>query len=126
MNRTPYPSDLNDTEWRLLEPLLPPPKPGGHPIKYHRREIVNTIPYILRTGAAWRMLPHDLPPYRIVFHYYRAWQRDGVRRQVNDALCQQTRQRQGRDPEPSAAIMDSQSVKTTAKGGRAATMRARK
>ena len=75
MNRTPYPSDLNDTEWQLLEPLLPPPKPGGRPIKYHRREIVNAILYILRTGAAWRMLPHDRPPYRIVFHYYRTCSR---------------------------------------------------
>ena len=73
MNRTPYPSDLNDTEWQLLEPLLPPPKPGGRPIKYPRREIVNAILYIPRTGAAWRMLPHDLRPYRIVFHYYRTW-----------------------------------------------------
>ena len=72
------------------------------------------------------MLPHDLPPYRIVFHYYRTWQRDGTWQQVNDALCQQTRQRQGRHPEPSAAIMDRQSVKTTEKGGLAATMRARK
>ena len=72
------------------------------------------------------MLPHDLPPYRIVFHYYRTWQRDGAWQQVNDALRQQTRQRQGRHPEPSAAIMDSQSVKTTEKGSRAATMRARK
>ena len=115
-----YPSDLNDTEWQLLEPLLLPPKPGGRPIKYPRREIVNAILYILRTGAAWRMLPHDLPPYRIVFHYYRTWQ------QVSDALCQQTRQCQGRHPEPSAAIMDSQSVKTTEKGGPAATTRARR
>ena len=78
MNRTPYYSDLNHTEWQPLEPLLPPPKPGGRPIKYHRREILNAILYILCTGAAWRMLPHDLPPCRIVFHYYRAWQRDGV------------------------------------------------
>ena len=100
MTRTPYPSDLNDTEWQLLAPLLPPPKPGGRPIKYPRREIVNAILYILRTGAAWQ--------------------------QVNDALCQQTRQRQGRHPEPSAAIIDSQSVKTTEKRGRAATTWARK
>ena len=90
------------------------------PIKYPRREIVDAIRYILRTGTAWRM------PYRIVFHYYRAWQQDGVWRQVNDALCRQTRQHQGRHPEPGAAIMDSQSVKTTEKGGRAATMRAKR
>ena len=106
MNRTSCPSDLNDTEWQLLEPLLPPPKPGGRPVKYPRREIVNAILYILRTGAAWRMLPHDLPPCRIVFHYYRTWQRDDIRRQVNDALCQQTRQHQGRHPEPGTAIME--------------------
>ena len=61
-------TDVNDAEWQLLEPMLPPPKPGGQPIKYPRREIVNAIRYILRTGAAWRMPPHDLPPYRIVFH----------------------------------------------------------
>ena len=125
MNRTPYRSDLNHTEWLLLEPLLPPPKPGGRPIKY-RREIVNAILYILRAGAAWRMLPHDLPLCRIVFHYYRTWQKDGAWRQVNDALCQQTRQRQGRHPEPAAAIVDSQSVKTTEKGDPAVTTRARK
>ena len=82
MNRTPYHSDLNHTEWQLLELLLPPPKPGGRPIKYPRREIVNVILYILRTGTTWRMLPHDMPPYRIVFHYYRTWQQDGVWRQV--------------------------------------------
>ena len=67
MNRTPYPTDLNDAAWQTLEPLLLPPKPGGRSIKYPRKEILNAILYILRTGAAWRMLPHDLPPYRIVF-----------------------------------------------------------
>ena len=70
MNRLPYPSDLTDAEWRLLEPL-PPPQSGGRPVKYPRREIVKAILYILRTAAAWRLLPHDFPPYRIVFHYYR-------------------------------------------------------
>ena len=89
--------------------MLLPPKPGGRLIKYPRREIVNAILITLRTSAAWRMLLHDLSPYRIVFHYYRTWQ------QVNDALCQQTRQKQYRHPEPSAAIMDRQSVKTTEK-----------
>ena len=69
MKRPAYPSDLSDREWQLLEPLLPPPKPGGRPITYPRREIVNAIRYVLRTGCSWRMLPHDLPPWRIVFHY---------------------------------------------------------
>ena len=126
MHRLPYPSDLTDAEWRLLEPLPPPPQPGGRPIKYPRREIVNAILYILRTGAAWRLLPHDLPPYRIVFHYYRTWRKAGVWPQVNDALRQQLRQSEGRHPEPGAAIIDRQSVKTAAKGGRAVTMPAKK
>ena len=87
MHRPPYPSDLSDAEWRLLEHLLPPPQPGGRPVKYPRREIVNAIPYyILRTGAARRLLPHDFPPYRIVFHYYRTWRKAGVWQQVKDAL----------------------------------------
>ena len=126
MNRLPYPSDLTDPEWRRLEPLLPPPQPGGRPIKYPRREIVNAVLYILRTGAAWRLLPHAFPPYRIVFHYYRIWRKAGVWQQVNDALRQQLRQSEGRHPEPSAAIIDRQSVKTTEKGGRAVTMPAKK
>ena len=74
MARSTYPSDLSDREWQLLEPLLPPPKPGGRPLKYPRREIVNAIRYVLRTGCAWRMLPHDLSPWRIVFQ-----DRDGAR-----------------------------------------------
>ena len=117
MNRLPYPSDLTDAEWRRLEPLLPPPQPGGRPIKYPRREIVNAILYTLRTGAAWRMLPHDFPPYRIVFHYYRTWRKAGVWQQVNDALRRQLRQSEGCHPESSTAIIDSQSVKITEKGG---------
>ena len=88
--------------------------------------IVNAILYILRTGAAWRLLPHDFPPYRIVFHYYRTWRKAGVWQQVKDALRQQLRQSEGRHPEPSAAIIDSQSVKTAAKGGRAVTTPAKK
>ena len=94
-------------------PTRPPPQPGGRPIKYPRREIVKAILYTLRTGAAWRLLPHHFPPYRIVFHYYRTWR-------------QQLRQSEGRHPEPGAAIIDRQSVKTTEKGGRAVTMPAKK
>ena len=105
---------------------LPPPKPGGRPITYPRREIVNAIRYVLRTGCAWRMLPHDLPPWRIVFHYFRTWRRDGTWQRVHDTLHAMLRQAQGRETSPSAAIIDSQSVKTTEKGGPEATTRARR
>ena len=122
MKRPVYPSDLDDKEWQLLEPLLPPPKPGGRPVKYPRREIVNAIRYVLRTGCSWRMLPHDLPPWRIVFHYFR--RKDRTWQRANDALLSNLRQSQGRAASPSAAVIDSQSVKTTEKGGREVTTRA--
>ena len=126
MERPDYPSDLSDREWQLLEPLLPPPKPGGRPITYPRREIVNAIRYVLRTGCSWRMLPHDLPPWRIVFHYFRTWRRDGSWQRAHDTLHAMLRQAQGRETSPSAAIIDSQSVKTTEKGGPEVTTRARR
>ena len=124
MERPAYPSDLSGREWRLLEPLLPPPKPGGRPVKYPRREIVNAIRYVLRTGCSWRMLPHDLPPWRISFHYFRTWRRDGTWRRSHDTLHVMLRQAQGRQATPSAAIIDIQSVKTAEKGGREVTTRA--
>ena len=126
MNRSTYPSDLNDREWQLLEPLLPPPKPGGRPVKYPRREVVNAIRYVLRTGCSWRMLPHDLPPWRTAFHYFRTWRRDGTWQRAHDTLRSLTRQSAGRWATPSAAIIDSQSVKTAEKGGQGVTMLARK
>ena len=126
MNRPNYPTDLNDREWQLLEPLLPPPKPGGRPVKYPRREVVNAIRYVLRTGCSWRMLPHDLPPWRTAFHYFRTWRRDGTWQRAHDALRSRTRQFEGRKASPSAAIIDSQSVKTAEKGGQGVTMRARR
>ena len=117
MNRSTYPTDLNDREWQLLEPLLPPPKPGGRPVKYPRREVVNAIRYVLRTGCPWRMLPHDLPPRRTAFHYFRTWRRDGTWQRAHDTLRSLTRQSEGRRASSSAAIIDSQSVKTAEKGG---------
>ena len=95
---------------------LRPSRPGGRPITYPRREIVNAIRYVLRTGCSWRMLPHDLPPWRIVFHYFRTWRRDGTWQRAHDTLHAMLRQAQGRETSPSAAIIDSQSVKTTEKG----------
>ena len=126
MERTAYPSDLSDREWQLLERLLPPPKPGGRPITYPRREIVNAIRYVLRTGCSWRMLPHGLPPWRIVYHYFSTWRKDGTWQRVHDTLRETLRKALGREASPSAAIIDSQPVKTTEKGGPEATALARR
>ena len=90
-----------------------------------RRELINAMLYVLRGGIAWRAMPHDLPPWRTVYHYFRLWRLDGTWEHINAALRERVRRQAGRDPTPSAAIIDSQSVKTTGKGGRAATTGAR-
>ena len=124
--RKSYPSDLTNQEWGILEPLVPPVKCGGRPADHARREVVNGIRYVLRTGCQWRALPHDLPPWKTVYTYFRTWRLNGTWKCIHDTLRKQVRQADGRHPEASAAILDSQSVKTTEKGGRAATMQARK
>lgn len=121
MPRRAYPTDLTDAQWALLEPLVPPPRPGGRPPKHPRRELVNAMLYVLRSGEAWRLLPHDLPPWQTVYHYFRLWRMDGTWEGVNAALRERVRVRAGRRPQPSGAILDSQSARTTEKGGRAAT-----
>ena len=110
--RKGYPTDLNDQEWKILEPLIPPAKPGGRPRKQDMREIANGIFYILRAGCAWDMLPKDFPPKSTVFYYFNAWRKDGSWKKLNDTLRCQVRVMQGRNEQPSAGIIDSQSVKT--------------
>jgi len=117
MNRKSYPTDLSDIEWFLLEPLVPPAKTGGRNRDVNIREVLNAIFYTLRSGCAWRLLPHDLPPWQTVYGYFRRWRIAGVWEAINDALRDTVREAEGRKAEPSAAIIDSQSVKTTAVKG---------
>ena len=124
--RTTYLTDLTDAQWQLIEPLVPAAKAGGRPAKYERREIVNALFYVTKNGCTWRNLPHDLPPWSLVHYYFWHWKRDGTWQNLHDQLRQQMRTKLGRDPQPTAAVLDSQSVKTTEKGGRAATMATRK
>ena len=126
MARARYPSDLTDAQWTLLESLIPAVKSGGRPAIHTRREIVDGILYVLRTGCSWRSLPHDFPVWQTVYDYFRLWRLDGTWERIHDALRDQVRVAAGREVSPSAAIIDRQSVKTTEKGGFAATTRARR
>jgi len=121
-----YPSDLSDTEWQIIGRLLPAAKAGGRPRTTGLRSVVNAIFYVLRSGCAWRMLPQDFPPFPTVYMYFKQWRDDGTWERVHDVLRDRTRRLEGRKKSPSAAIVDSQSVKTTEKGGPAVTMRAKK
>ena len=113
MSRKPYPSDLTDAQWQLIQPLLPAAKPGGRPRKHALRAIANALFYLNREGCTWRALPHDFPPWRTVYDYFAAWRADGTWEQVNGALRRQLRVKEGRPHTPTTANLDSQTVKAT-------------
>jgi transposase len=116
-----YPSDLTDEEWSHVEPLIPPAKRGGNKRIVNVREVVNGLMYILGTGCQWRAIPKDLPPRSTLHDYLELWEWDGTLRRIHHALYVKCREQAGREPSPTAAIIDSQSVKSAEKGGRRST-----
>jgi putative transposase len=117
MERRAYPSDLTDAEWEIMEPLIPAGKWGGREREVDMREVLNAVYYVLKTGCQWGMLPHDFPPKSTVHEYYSQWRKSGDWQRMHAALHEQIRLEEKRETTPSAVIIDSQSVKTTEKGG---------
>lgn len=115
-----YDTSLTDGQWAVIEPLLPvrDPRRGGQPLRYPRRLVIDSILYVLGAGCSWRRMPHDLAPWDVAYRWFRDWTADGVWARVHDTLRERVREADGRDPQPSAAVLDAQSVKS-AEGGEA-------
>jgi putative transposase len=116
MRTQTYPTDVTDPQWRLIEPLLPKAKPGGRPRSVDLREVLDGIPYVVRGGVPWRMLPHDLPPWGTVHFYYRCWRLDGTWAKILEVLRTRPRHADGCQKSPSAAIVDTRTVRTASGG----------
>jgi putative transposase len=119
MRRSKYPTDLSDAEWTYLKPYLSAPKKRGRgrPKVHSPRKILNAVFYLLKSGCPWRLLPRDFPPWKTVYHWFRKWRINGIFEQLNLALSERLRKQLGRNPQPSAGIVDSQSAKTSGVGG---------
>ena len=116
-SRLRYPSDMTDPEWELIAPLIPPAKRGGNKRTVDLREVANGLMYVLSTGCQWRAIPKDLPPRSTLHDYLDLWNWDGTLDHIHFALYVQCRERAGREASPTAAVIDSQSVKSAEKGG---------
>jgi putative transposase len=128
-SRSVYPTDLTDPQWKRIASFMPKhdKSRGGRPRSIPYREIVNAVLYVVRGGCAWRLLPHDFPTWKTVYTYFRNWRKEGLWERIHERLREETRLADGREKTPSAAIVDSQSVKTTERGGcAAATTQARR
>lgn len=117
-----YPTDLTDEQWHTIARLVPPAKPGGRPREVDMRQVLNGLFYIARTGCAWRMLPKEYPPKDTVYYYFKMFREDGTWEHIHDLMRKRVRVKHGRQQQPSAGIVDSQSVKTTEKRGSAPAM----
>ena len=113
MNRKRYPSDLTDAQWQKLSSFLPASQPLGRPLKWEMCLIINAIFYVVKSGCQWRMLPHDMPPWQTVYYHFRKWKADDTWFLIHQSLHEQTCRDGGKQPSPTAAIIDSQFVKTT-------------